>query len=94
MRCKRISLLTGSLPCMLPTYFISGLPATCRSGVDDTANTHNSLSACKQDIITFMYIRTDDDGGSIGTNSSFFFFKIRYNLIKLLDLLRTDWPIE
>lgn len=29
---------------MLPTYFISGLPATCRSGVDDTANTHNSFS--------------------------------------------------
>lgn len=41
-RWRRSSLLTGSLPWMLPTYLISGLPSTCRSGVDETASTHNS----------------------------------------------------
>lgn len=42
MRCNMSSLPTASFPCMLATYFTSGLPIMCSYGLEDTTITHKS----------------------------------------------------
>lgn len=42
MRCNMSSRPTASFPCILATYFTSGLPIMCSYGLEDTTITHKS----------------------------------------------------